>query len=114
MSACYSPSPDGGFDLPFDVETGAYRSAVFERWLDHDPYRMVEHYVEALKSKALLFIDAGKRDEFHLQLGARLLRDRLTTLGIDHEYEEFDGGHFGTSYRYETSLPLMVRALGSG
>lgn len=114
MSACYSPR-DGGpsYDLPFDVDTGRFRADVFDRWLRHDPFRMVEHHVDALRSLDLLFIDVGNHDEFHLQLGARLLRDRLRELGIEHRYEEFDDGHFSTSYRYETSLPLLATALSA-
>ena len=28
-------------------------------------------------------------------------------------YEEFEDGHFSTSYRYETSLPMLIRALST-
>ena len=112
MSACYSPAPDGsGYDLPFNPATGAYRPEVFERWLDHDPYRLVERHQAALQSLDLLFLDVGNRDEFHLQLGARLLHQRLLDLSVEHHYEEFEGGHFSTSYRYGVSLPLLVEAL---
>lgn len=109
MSACYSDKLD--FELPFDVTTGAYRPEVFERWLAHDPYRMVEAHAPALKSLDALFVDVGSRDEFHLQLGARLLHGRLDALGVQHGFEEFDDGHFSTSYRYGTSIPLLARAL---
>ena len=114
MSACYSPRADGtGFELPFDETSGAYRPDVFSRWLEHDPYTMVPRFVTALKSLELLFLDVGLRDEFHLQLGARLLRDRMRELGVDVSYEEFDDGHFSTAYRYGTSLPLLARVLSS-
>ena len=112
MSACYSPRPGGnGYDLPFDPETGAYRPEVFERWLAHDPYRMVTEHNSALAALDLMFLDVGNRDEFHLQLGARLLHQRLADLGIGHHYEEFDGGHFSTSHRYGVSIPMLVEAL---
>ncbi len=114
MSACYSPRADGnGYDLPFDPTTGAYRPGVFERWLAHDPYRMVTAtaHKNALASLDLLFVDVGSGDEFNLQLGARLLHQRLAELGIEHHYEEFEGGHFSTSYRYGVSIPLLVKAL---
>jgi S-formylglutathione hydrolase FrmB len=106
MSACYSP--DGTeFDMPFDLETGEIGTGVWERWLEHDPVRLAEKYVENLKSLELLFIDAGTRDEFALDLGARILSKRLTELGIDHLHEEFDDGHFNISYRYDRSLELI-------
>jgi enterochelin esterase-like enzyme len=114
MSACYSPRQDGkGYDPPFDPETGAYRAEVFERWLTHDPCRMVTSHKDALSSLKLLFLDAGNRDEFHLQLGARLLHASLEELGIEHRYEEFEDGHFSTSYRYGVSIPRLVKALAS-
>ncbi len=116
-AACYSPSPQGpygldqGYDLPFDLDTGAYRPEVFERWLQQDPYRMVADHTEALQSLRLLFVDVGAHDEFNLQLGARLLHQRLQDLGIAHQYQEFADGHFSTSYRYGASLPLLCQAL---
>lgn len=111
MSACYSPNPDSpwGFDLPFDLETGEMRDDVWRRWLEHDPVRLVEKSVENLKSLKLLYIDAGTRDEFALDLGARVFCKRLRNHGIDHIHEEFDDGHFNISYRYDRSLELISK-----
>lgn len=109
MSACYSPNPESelGFDLPFDLETGEIREDVWARWLEHDPVRMVEKHVENLKSLKLLFIDAGTRDEFALDLGAKILCKKLKDFGVPHIHEEFDDGHFNISYRYNRSLELI-------
>jgi S-formylglutathione hydrolase FrmB len=111
MSACYSPNPSAelGFDLPFDTETGAIRPQIWTRWLAHDPVRMAARYAENLKSLKLLFIDAGTRDEFFLDLGARVLSRKLEELGVAHEWEEFDDGHSGISYRQNRSLELISR-----
>lgn len=109
MSACYSPNPESelGFDLPFDLETGEIRSAVWARWLEHDPVRLVEKYAENLKSLKLFYIDAGTKDEFALDLGARILCDRLKKHNIPHVHEEFDDGHFNIGYRQNRSLELI-------
>lgn len=106
MSACYSPNGTS-FDLPFDPVTAEMRPDVWSRWLDHDPVRLVEKYVENLKSLKLLFIDAGTRDEFFLDVGARILSNKLRGHGVDHIREEFDDGHFSISYRYDRSLELI-------
>jgi enterochelin esterase family protein len=116
MAAAYSPNPDAGplgFDLPCDLETGAFRPEVWARWLEHDPLRLVERHAEALRSLRLLHLDCGSRDEYHLHLGARLLSARLAELGVAHDFEEFDDGHRGLSYRYAVSLPKLARALGA-
>ncbi|HSQ59574.1 MAG TPA: alpha/beta hydrolase-fold protein [Acidobacteriota bacterium] len=114
MAACYSPNPDAPplyCDLPFDLETGALRPDVFERWLAHDPLRMVERHAEGLRGTRLLFLDCGSDDEFYLELGARQLSAKLKGLGVAHVYEEYPDGHFGVSYRYDASLPRLAEAL---
>ena len=109
MSACYAPNDAAelGFDLPFDLETGEIRWDVWARWLEHDPVRLVEKSVENLKSLKLLFIDAGTRDEFALDLGAKILCKRLEEFDIPFLTEEFDDGHFNIGYRQNRSLELI-------
>jgi enterochelin esterase family protein len=113
MSACYSPDPDSlyGFDLPFDEQTGELLPAVWQRWLAWDPVEMAPNYKDALRSLRLLFFDAGLRDEFNLQIGARVLGGRLSALGIPFVHEEFDDGHMGISYRYDASLSAISKAM---
>ncbi len=106
MSACYSPN-GADFDLPFDLKTGAIRQDVWARWLAHDPVRLVEECAENLKTLQLLFIDAGTRDEFYLDLGARILSEKLKEAGVPHRHETFEDGHFNISYRQNRSLELI-------
>lgn len=111
MAACYSPNRSD-FDMPFDLKTGELRGDVWKRWLKHDPVRLVEKYAENLRSLKLLYIDAGTRDEFNLDIGAKILSAKLTSLGVPHIHEEFDDGHFNISYRYDRSLELISQNLG--
>lgn len=110
MSACYSPN-GADYDLPFDLETGEIRQDVWARWLEHDPVRLVEKHVENLKSLRLLYLDAGTRDEYSLDIGARVLSNRLRDFDIPHLHEEFDDGHGGISYRYDRSLELISQKI---
>jgi enterochelin esterase family protein len=113
MSACYSPDPTDplGFRLPFDLSTGKIHPAIWARWLEHDPVRMVARYAGELKSLKLLYLDAGTRDEFSLDLGARTLCARLEEMQVAFIHEEFDDGHFNISYRYDRSLAHISKAL---
>ena len=115
MSACYSPDPQEtlGFRLPFDLQTGKIAPAVWARWLEHDPVRMAPRYRDALSSLKLLYLDAGKRDEFALDIGARTLASRLREMKVRFTHEEFDDGHFNISYRYDRSLALISKAMTS-
>ena len=113
MSLCYSPSLGAEplpCDLPVDLDTGETRREVFERWLEHDPARMVPKYHEALAGTAT-WLDVGRRDEFRLQVGARMVHRALKERGVDHHYEEHAGGHFRLNERLDHSLPFLVRAL---
>ncbi len=113
MSACYSPDPAAelGVALPFDLATGLPRDDVFERWLAFDPLRLLPAATDALRSLRLLYLDCGTHDEFHLHHGARAFTAGLQRLGIEHRYEEYADGHMNVSYRYDTSLPALGRAL---
>jgi S-formylglutathione hydrolase FrmB len=108
MSSCYSPN-GSDFELPFDLETGEIRCEIWNKWLKHDPVRLVENSVENLKSLRLLHLDAGNRDEFGLDIGARILSEKLKSFSISHIRDEFDDGHFNISYRYNRSLELISK-----
>ena len=112
MSACYSPN-GADFDLPFDLQTGEIRAEIWAKWLKHDPVRLVEKYAENLKSLKLLYIDARTRDEFALDIGAKILCERLKKFDVPHIHEEFDDGHFNISYRQNRSLELISQAFES-
>jgi len=111
MAACYSPN-GADPEMPFDLATGQIRDDVWKRWLEHDPVRLAEKHAENLRSLKLLYIDAGTRDEFNLDIGAKILSAKLTTLEILHIHEEFDDGHFNISYRYDRSLELISQSVG--
>ncbi len=115
FAATFAPNPAApyGFDLPIDPETGALREDVWARCLAFDPVRMVTQpaHAAALRNVKELFIDCGAFDEYNLQVGARLLSRALNQAQVPHTYEEFPGGHRGTHYRYDVSLPRLVNAL---
>lgn len=106
MASCYSPNLASllGLDLPLDPQTGEWNPEVWARWKAWDPIELIPQYGDALRSLALLYIDAGLRDEFYLQFGARTFCARLERAQIPYRHEEFDDGHFDITYRYDVSL----------
>ncbi len=106
MSAFYSPTPSGDIELPFDLETGQIIDDVWRRWLEKDPVRLVDSYYESLRGKSL-YLDVGAKDEFNIQYGFRILHKKLKDFKVDHFYEEYDDGHFNTSYRYDLSTAFL-------
>src|SRR6266545_2138629 len=112
MAACYSAEEDGTVTLPFDLATGELLPEVWERWLAWDPVRMVPRYADALRSLTAIYIDAGKRDEFYLDLGAEAFRRALEEIGVtDVFFELFDATHMGIEYRYPLALEYLAERL---
>lgn len=112
-SAAYAPDASSahGFALPFDPETGEIVEAVWRRFKAWDPVDMVASHAQALRAMRLVYLDAGTRDEWGLDLAARVLASRMRALGIAVEHQEFDDGHMNTGYRTAVSLPLMAKVL---
>lgn len=110
---CYSPDPDrpGKALLPYEIETGRLIDAVWERWLELDPVRMAPGHAEALRSMRRIYLDAGKSDEYFLDLGAQAFAGELAKLGVEHTLELFDGKHGGIAWRYPRAVRELVLAL---
>ncbi|MBW3603935.1 MAG: enterochelin esterase [Actinobacteria bacterium] len=108
MAACWSADADGTVHLPFDTATGRIIDDVWQRWLDWDPVRMVPRYADAVHSLRAIWLDAGTRDQYWLDLGTTAVRDALADIGVEPtHFELFDATHSGIEYRY----PLAVRHL---
>jgi S-formylglutathione hydrolase FrmB len=116
VSACFSALPDGRVELPIDPVTGVLRPEVWQRWLDWDPVRMVPRYAESLRSLRGIWIDAGTRDNFYLDLGAEAFRAALHEAGVADEVvrlELFDATHAAIDYRYPLSLGWLCQLMDS-
>ncbi|HEY4184998.1 MAG TPA: alpha/beta hydrolase-fold protein [Polyangia bacterium] len=115
VSAAYAPDATRphGFALPFDEQTGELDDEVWQRFKDWDPAEMIASHAEALGQMRLVYLDAGTRDEWAMDIGARVMAARMRALGVSVEHEEFDDGHTNTAYRYEVSLPKLAAVLGA-
>ena len=114
MAACYSADPDGTVRLPFDTATGELIPEIWERWLALDPVRMVPQHAETLRSMRAIYIDAGKKDQYFLDLGAEAFRRALAAIDVtDVSFELFDATHMAIEYRYPLSLGYLAERLSA-
>jgi hypothetical protein len=116
VAACFSAAEDGTPELPFDPVTGMLRSHIWQRWLDWDPVRMVDRHADALRSQRAIWIDAGKRDEWFLDLGAEAFRHEVARIGVPEErvhFELFEGAHGAIEYRYPLALAWLCQRLAT-
>ena len=114
-AACYSPDAarPGKALLPFDPADGRRVDDVWQLWLDHDPVRMAPRHGEALRSMRRIHLEAGKGDEYYLDLGAQAFSRELDKLGVEHTLDLFDGKHGGIAYRYPPAIRELLLTLAS-
>ena len=96
------------------VCTGALRPEVWERWLRWDPVRMAPAHAEALRSMRAIWIDAGTRDEWFLDLGALAFREAVRQAGVPEDtvrFELFEAGHMAIEYRHPQALAWLAHRL---
>lgn len=113
-SAAYSSEDDGTVHVPFDPSTGRLVPEIWERWLRWDPVRLAELSGEALRSMNAIWIDAGRHDEFYLDLGASAFHRALLEVGVRPEnvnFELFNGAHGGIEYRYPRAIRWLTQRL---
>jgi S-formylglutathione hydrolase FrmB len=112
MAACYSADADGTIHLPYNTQTGELLPEIWQRWLAWDPVRMAPHHADSLHTMKAIYIDAGKRDQFFLDLGAEAFRQTLEQIGVkDVYFELFDATHSAIEYRYPLSLKYLAERL---
>jgi S-formylglutathione hydrolase FrmB len=116
MAACYSADADGTVQLPFEPDTGRLLPEVWDRWLAWDPVRMAAKHAGALRGMRAIWIDAGRGDEYYLDLGAEAFRAELGSIGIGEpvvRYELFDGTHAGIAWRYPEAIGWLAERLSA-
>ena len=102
--------------LPFDVATGEPIDEAWQRWLAWDPVLLAREprHRETLRSLQAVWIDAGRSDEFFLDLAAIAFHREVVAAGTPADrvhFELFDGTHRGLTWRYPLSLAFLVERL---
>ena len=99
LAQAFSPNPDRPpfyADFPFVVSDHRLspNPVAFPKWQARLGINMLERYQENMKRLAGLRFDSGYDDEFtHIPITSRAFSRRLTELGIDHIFEEYNGDH---------------------
>ena len=114
ISSCFSAADDGQVLLPFDPRTGRLRDEVWARWLAWDPVRMLEQprFAEAMRSMRGIWIDAGRSDDYFLDLGAQALADGLADCGLADDVVSLnlvDANHWTISNQVAPALRWVAQ-----
>ncbi|MCB0406843.1 MAG: hypothetical protein KDD34_01490, partial [Bdellovibrionales bacterium] len=83
MTLCYSPAINkDGLEFPIDAKTGKIKSSVWKKWQSKDPIYFLKMREEKVKKLKAIYLDVGKRDQFHLHYGARQIKETLKKIKI--------------------------------
>ncbi|MFC1716494.1 alpha/beta hydrolase [Candidatus Poribacteria bacterium] len=113
LSAALSPNLDNPpffVDLPFEYPNSQMIESVRQRWLKHDPLTMLPTYSSALRELKGIYIDVGDEDLPGFYPAAEAFHKKLTTMGIDHEYDVYRGGHSDRGVQRAVSALKYVSA----
>src|SRR5439155_930884 len=72
----------GDGTLPIELETATLVPEAWGRWREHDPVRIAGSSAEAAAGLRGVWLDAGRSDEYFLDLGALALRQALREAGL--------------------------------
>ncbi len=75
---------------------------------------MVPRFPGAAASLHSVWVDAGTRDDFFLDLGALAYRDALAAVGLPDDrvrFELFDATHAQIDYRYPLAIAWLAERL---
>ena len=74
--------------------------------------RLAPKHADALRAAKAIWIDAGRNDEYHLDLGATALHNAVLAAGAqDVHFELHEGTHRGTNWRLPLSLAFLAERL---
>ncbi len=125
LSRAFSPNPQAplfGADLlgSLGADSLSRRSAVLVRWVAASPIYLLPTHTASLRQLRALAFDWGAQDEVrHIPPTCRELSQWLTTFGIPHSAEEYEGTHgsriMGRTGRvYQQVLPFFNKYLDFG
>jgi enterochelin esterase-like enzyme len=112
QAAAWSPNPTKPplyFDFP--VANGEVQPLILAKWNANVPLTMIDQYVPNLRTFKAIGIEVGTQDG--LIRDNKQISDVLTSYGIRHVYETYEGNHMNkVAERYETRvLPFFSREL---
>ena len=113
-SAAWAPAPKRPpfyLDLPF--ENGAPISMVTAKFAANAPLALIDQYIANIKRLHGIAFDIGTKDDAVNAATIKPLDDVLTSYGIPHVYETYDGNHLNhIGERIETKvLPFFSKNL---
>lgn len=115
MSGAFSPNmtnPPFFVDLPLDPYANLIPE-VWELWMQHNMPNLVQNLAcPPWRHDGRVYFDAGTQDQFYIMPSSSAFACSLDVLGIDYEYQIFEGGHFDKlTERFPIAVDFLCSAM---
>jgi enterochelin esterase-like enzyme len=115
MSGAFSPNlanPPFYVDLPLDPYANVVPE-VWELWMQHNMPSLVQDLAyPPWRHDGRIYFDAGTQDQFYIMPSSNAFACSLDVMGIDYEYQVFEGGHFDKlDERFPVALDFICSAM---
>jgi S-formylglutathione hydrolase len=122
LAAAFSPNPRRPpfyFDWPFKLVEGERRplEPVYGRWKANALLENLQQYAPNMRRLKAIGFDVGRADQYRfIPVTTRALSRALTSLGIAHAFEEYEGDHVNRRGERTVTrvLPFFAAALRFG
>ena len=107
LAGALSPNLDNPpyyVDFPFD-SMGYWIPSVWEHWKPQNCASLAKNI--DVDDNLAIYFDCGTKDEVHHYEMNTSFADSLDKLGLPHEFQSFDGGHYDRYERYPTGLKFL-------
>jgi len=115
MSGAFSPNlmnPPYYVDLPLD-EYANIVPEVWALWMEHNIPQYLEGFSHpSWRNRCRIYFDAGTQDQFYILPASSAFACSLDAMGINYEFQVFEGGHFDKLYqRFPIALDYLCSAM---
>ncbi len=86
------PEHPGDFEWLYTAK-GAFRPEVWQRWLDHDPYVLVQRNAQAFLPSQSIYLEGSAKDEYQANIGARKIYEVIRNRPSRSTFYEPPGKH---------------------
>jgi S-formylglutathione hydrolase FrmB len=113
-AAAWSPnleSPDL-VDMPIDLNTQTVIEPVAQVWNMNSIFALIQFYPENVDKLGSIYFDCGDKDELKSLLTNDALHGFMSSAGLTHHYEVYDGYHISNFYsRLEIVLHHITESM---
>jgi len=113
-AAAWTPNPESPdlVNMPIDLASQTFIEPVAQVWDMNSIFALLQIYSANIGQLESIYFDCGDKDELNSLLTNDGLSQYMTSLGIQHEYEVYDGYHVSHFYdRLAVSLNRLTEKM---